>query len=494
MTTTAPAPTTTEVAPLRQLLETERAKNVLESTQSFLTSYYGKAKATLPQTAVEKLSTVEDAVAKRVTAEAVTGVIDTLDAALATINTRVENTRATINTTVVETSDRALTLRSQAVAAADSTVALQITRLEHIFDSILPASSDSEESEEEAEAGEEKDVEQKSAAAAAAAKPLPRVIKLSSRISKRLQKRAMKNMTALRERAETVQHVDLIQYAADYLDLDEKETRQRLASAKDFVATKALAVYSPIESKISKIAPAVATARSQLGEVSTQVSTQVDARVQEVKSAVDARRAAVVAHAKSFYALLAVEFIKVQDKTGAAVQDADAFAKKIKCQLGESWNDRFAAPTKTYFAYISAVWAETAADDQEQQETKSSTNEQQQQEEEKEEGQTAAATVAAVKAKIADLSAPARALSSHVDRFLRVITPQVNAAVGDAAKSLSTQVLALPVVQRVTGATAAGATKNDQEEDEEEDKQDDAASTTTTTTTTAAAVRWDDPG
>ena len=144
-----------EAGPLRNLLATDRAKSAIASTADFLKSdraksattflagIYGRAAGVLPASAQDRLSAVEDSIAKRITTENVDSFIGSLDGALARLNDRAA-------TVVTQTSELPGSLKSRAQEGAaravvniDTTVATQITRLEGLLDALLPEDVDS---------------------------------------------------------------------------------------------------------------------------------------------------------------------------------------------------------------------------------------------------------------------------------------------------------------------------------------------------------------
>ena len=267
-------------------------------------------------------------------------------------------------------------------------------------------------------------------------------MELSSRISKRLQRRALKNLSALRERAVEVQHIDLIAYAADYLDKDEKEIRQRVHDARDAVTSRA----APL---VARVTDTVAGAR-QL---------------------VDTNRAVVVQRVRSFYAVLVVEYLGLMEKGAAARSDSVSFVNRVKESLGSAWSERLAAPTAAYFTYIAGEWAKTAGDDVDTEEDATTENENKKDDDADDaaDGEESKSNTDKINAAARRVAAKAQLRLSHVDRFLRAVTPQINAALGDAVsgfvgsvRSLSlsdAQALVQPVIQRLGGAASVTEVK-----------------------------------
>jgi hypothetical protein len=270
-------------------------------------------------------------------------------------------------------------------------------------------------------------------------------MELSSRISKRLQRRALKNLSALRERAVEVQHIDLIAYAADYLDKDEKEIRQRVHDARDAVT--------------SRTAPLVA---------------RVTDTVAGARQLVDTNRAVVVQRVRSFYAVLVVEYLGLVEKGAAARSDSVSFVNRVKESLGSAWSERLAAPTAAYFTYIAGEWAKTAGDDVDTEEDATTENENKKDDDANDatdaaDGEESKSNTDKINAAARRVAAKAQLRLSHVDRFLRAVTPQINAALGDAVsgfvgsvRSLSlsdAQALVQPVIQRLGGGVSVTEVK-----------------------------------
>lgn len=381
---------TTEQVTLRSLVEHERSQKLIADTTTYMQSIYGMAKSNLvPKSQLDRLTAAETAIAERVVKLSEEyAVIDTVDTTLATVRSRAGSASA-----------KAVAARDQAVDRFDGIVNAQIDSLEKVLG--LEATA------EEAEELASEDLE------VAETKPFPRMVRLTTRASKKIQKRAFNNLTTLRERTEQVQHLDLIQYAADYLDIDEKDTRERIASAKTYVAAKAATVIDPTQAAYTK------------------ALEKTTATVADMQEAIQARRAAVINRAHDFYAVLIVEYLGMEEKDVST----KTFVTRVRAVLGDAWNTRLAKPTEKYFDFIKAEWAKTAAEE---------------------------VVEVAGEHKVADQVRLAAQITQsnarRVDKFLRNVTPQAKTAVASAFAVLSESVQETWTTQKAVVVAKAAET------------------------------------
>jgi hypothetical protein len=158
---------------------------------------------------------------------------------------------------------------------------------------------------------------------------------VGSKLSNRLQRKALLGLTHLRRRSVEVTHVDLIDYANQFIDQTKVKTGETYDATYAFVENQYTVTHNFVTENVVK----------PVTEASENVYKNVEPTVSQVRESVEVN---VIQPAVGFYTTAMTTYLNVSEEEAKNLTAAD-FTAKVQESLGSAWNNKFVEPTNQFY-------------------------------------------------------------------------------------------------------------------------------------------------